>query len=76
MDGSSQHMLAGWYALDVMRKQSRKWDWVALMIDVHPDEFKSYRTRAAREKWVPIPGKHRNYEAAWDAMEQMLETRH
>ena len=31
---------AGWFALDVMRKEARKWDWVALMIDVHPDELK------------------------------------
>ena len=28
----------GWFALDVMRKDSRKWDWVARMVDVHPDE--------------------------------------
>jgi hypothetical protein len=25
---------AGWHPLDVMRKTSRKWDWVALMVDV------------------------------------------
>ena len=31
---------AGWFALDVMQKESRKWDWVALMVDVHPDELK------------------------------------
>jgi hypothetical protein len=24
---------AGWFVLDVMRKQARKWDWVALLID-------------------------------------------
>ena len=88
-----QHMLAGWHALDVMRKQSRSRDWVALMIDVHPDELKhclckiaflyvhpnEYRPdgrRTAREQWVPIPGKHRDHEAAWEALEQMLETRH
>ena len=53
-----QHMLAGWHILDVMRKQSRKPDWVALMIDVDPNEFTSGRVRATREKWVPIPGKH------------------
>jgi len=34
---------SGWFALDVMRKgNGRKWDWVALMIDVHPDELKDY----------------------------------
>lgn len=31
----------GWFALDVMRKHSRKWDWVALMVDVHPDDLRS-----------------------------------
>jgi hypothetical protein len=31
---------AGWFALDVMQKEARKWDWVALMVDVHPDELK------------------------------------
>jgi hypothetical protein len=23
---------AGWFALDVMRKEARSWDWVALMV--------------------------------------------
>jgi hypothetical protein len=84
---------AGWHALDVMREQSRKWDWFALVIDVHPDELKhclcktaflyvhpnEYRpdgSRIAQEAWVRVPGKHRNKEAAWDAVQQMLETRH
>jgi hypothetical protein len=31
---------AGWFALDVSRKRSRSWDWVALMVDVDPDELK------------------------------------
>jgi hypothetical protein len=31
---------AGWFVLNVMRKERRKWDWVAFMIDVHPDELK------------------------------------
>ncbi len=30
----------GWFALDVMRANSRKWDWVALMVDVEFDELK------------------------------------
>ena len=30
----------GWFALDVMRKKARKWDWVALMVDVDPDKLK------------------------------------
>jgi hypothetical protein len=31
----------GWFALDVMRKDERKRDWVALMVDVHPDDLKT-----------------------------------
>ena len=30
----------GWFALDVMREKPRKWDWVALMVDVDPDDLK------------------------------------
>lgn len=71
---------AGWFALDVMKgMDSRKWDWVALMIDVHPDELKEYRrygSRSAQEAWLRIPGKHRNKKAAWKALRDMLKTRH
>ena len=31
----------GWFVLDVMRKESPKWDWAALMVDVHPDDLKN-----------------------------------
>jgi hypothetical protein len=84
---------AGCHAIDVWRKQSRKWDWCALMVDVHPDELKHCMckiaflyvhpdeytpdgSRTAREAWLRIPGKHRNQEAAWDALQDLLETRH
>ena len=31
----------GWFALDVMKPENpRKWDWVALMVDVDPDDLK------------------------------------
>jgi hypothetical protein len=55
-----------------MRKEWRKWDWVALMIDVHLDDL----DRTTRHTWVRIPGKHRNKDAAWDALEDMIATRH
>jgi hypothetical protein len=81
---------AGWFALNVMRKEKRKWDWVALMVDVSPDELKhrlckiaflyvhpnDYKpdgSRTAREAWVVVPGKHRNAEAAWDAIQDAIE---
>jgi hypothetical protein len=66
---------AGWFALDVMRTASRKLDWCALMIDVDPDEHR-HGNRTAREAWVRIPGKHRNRDAACDALQDMMETRH
>jgi hypothetical protein len=83
----------GWFALDVMRKEKSKWDWVALTVDVHPDELKhclcktaflyvhpnEYKpdgSRIAREAWVHVPGKHRNHDAAWDAFQDMMATRH
>ena len=85
---------AGWFPLDVMKAgDGRKWDWCALMIDVHPDELKhclcktaflyvhpnEYKpdgSRTAREAWVRVSGKHRNKDAAWDALQDILETRH
>ena len=30
--------------------------------------------RTAKEAWVRIPGKHRNADAAWDAMQGMIST--
>jgi hypothetical protein len=41
--------------------------------------FGGYRPdgrRTAREAFVRIPGKHRNRDAAWDALEEILATRH
>jgi len=29
-----------------------------------------------QEAWLRIPGKHRSKEAAWDALRDLLETRH
>ena len=71
----------GWFTLAVMRKILRKWDWVAVMVDVNPDELKHRKylpgeRRTAREAWVRIPGKHRNEEAACVALENMIATRH
>lgn len=84
----------GWFALDVARTgNGRKWDWVALMVDVdpdelkhctckiaflyvHPDEYRPDGNRTAREAWLRIPGKHRNSEAAWAALQDFLATRY
>jgi hypothetical protein len=32
---------AGWFILDVMRQEGRRYDWAALMIDVEPDDLKN-----------------------------------
>jgi hypothetical protein len=83
---------AGWFPVNVMKAgDNRKWDWVALMVDVHPDELKhclcktaflfvhpdEYRPdpgRTAREAWVRVPGKHRNADAAWAALHEVITT--
>jgi len=67
---------AGWFALSVMRTEKRNWNWVALMIDVDPDAYRDGAFLTAREAWVRVPGKHRNWDAAWDAFEDMMATRH
>jgi hypothetical protein len=84
---------AGWFVLDVMRQEDRGRDWVALMVDIHPDELKNcicdfpalfyvnpkdYRAGGRRvlQCWVRIAGKHRGRNAAWDALEDMMATRH
>jgi hypothetical protein len=38
---------AGLFVLDVMRRKARKRDWVALMIDVPPDEHCSKRAQCS-----------------------------
>src|SRR5262245_55275675 len=68
---------AGWFALDVMLAAPRvRVHWVALMIDVDPDDFWAGRTNASGRCVVRIPGKHRTREAAWEAIEDMMATRH
>ena len=42
---------------------------------VHPDDYRP-GSRTARQCWVNIRGKHRNIDAAWDALEAMMATRH
>lgn len=67
---------AGWFALDVMKEQQRGQGWVALMIDVHPDEYPPDGSRSVRQAWLRVPGKHRNRDAALAALENMIATRH
>lgn len=84
----------GWFVLDVMKaKSTRKWDWVALMVDVDPDDLKNcvcefpallyvhpdqYQPgkRVAHQRWLDVPGKHRNRDAAWHALQDLMAARH
>jgi hypothetical protein len=73
---------SGWFVLDVMRNKARGRDWTALMADFDPDDYDPDDPNYvgppanAHDAWVRIPGKHRDRDAAWDALEQMMATRH
>jgi hypothetical protein len=43
---------------------------------VHSNEYRPDGSRTAREAWFRVPGKHRNKEAAWDALQDIIATRH
>jgi hypothetical protein len=39
----------GWFPLSICKQgPGRKWDWTALMVDVHPDELKHYHCGVSR----------------------------
>jgi hypothetical protein len=67
---------AGWFVLDVMRKKAHAREWVALMIDVHPNEYRAGFFLHTRECFVNIQGTHRSRDAAWDVLESLMATRH
>jgi hypothetical protein len=56
-------------------EKERGRDWAALM--VHPDDFWDHDSPApARQGWFRIPGRYRSRDAAWDAIRDMMATRH
>jgi hypothetical protein len=67
----------GWFVLDVMRTEWRSWDWVALIVDANPDcdDFTGPRPWDLA-CWIRIPGKHGNRDAAWEALGDLISTRH
>jgi hypothetical protein len=71
---------AGWFVLDVMPRGhgSLAQDWTALMVEVDPDELQNHYRAGFRTRqcWVPIPGKHSGRTSAWNALENMMATRH
>jgi hypothetical protein len=42
---------------------------------VDPKQYQPGQRRA-QQRWVNIPGKHKNRDAAYDALENMITTRH
>ena len=67
---------AGWHILDVRRRTNSRTLWAAIMINVPAEEHCSGQHPASSHVWVAVPGKHRTRDAAWDAFEDMLQTRH
>ena len=65
-----------WFVLDVMQRKMRGQDWVALMVDVDPCGPRSFLMRQRNERWLLIPGKHRNRDAAMAALDELNATRH
>lgn len=51
-------------------------DLEGLRLEFEVFEYKPDGSRTAREAWVRVPGKHRNHDAAWDAFQDMMATRH
>ena len=76
---------AGCFALAVAKIDENSWG--ALMIDVPPDQLQRLTAflyvdpdesdeYPVREAWLRVPGQHVSKEAAWDALQDMLATRH
>jgi hypothetical protein len=65
-----------WRVLTVMAYSDRSRDWVAVLVDVEPEEFQSSWNPRARVRYFRIPGKHRSRETAWCAFEDLIATRH
>jgi len=70
-----------WFVLDVMRREKRSWNWVALMVDYDPEDYDREDPDGMRppldskSAWVRVQGKHRNRDAAWDAFEQTMDSK-
>ena len=60
---------SSWAIIDVLRTRRHRGEWAALMCAdaEHP---------GTQWAWVAIPGTHRGWRQAWQAMGEALETRH
>jgi hypothetical protein len=68
-----ERVTAGWFVLDVMRKEARSRSWVALLLDVEPADFRA--GASGQSRWLEL-GKHKSRDDAWDHAEAVLATRH
>jgi hypothetical protein len=64
---------AGWLVLDVTRKEARSSSWVALLLDVEPDDFKA--GASGQPRWLEL-GKHKNLDGAWHHAKEVVATWH
>jgi hypothetical protein len=69
------HPPADWFVFEVLPENEGGQNWVAFLIDVPPDDFVLHR-RPARSGCFRIPGEHESRDAAWDALEDLMATRH
>ena len=65
---------AGWIVLNVYRREARSRDWTALVVNIHPHLCP--HPGALRQGLLPVPGRHEDRNAAWDALQNMMATRH
>jgi hypothetical protein len=51
-------------------------DWVGLFTDLDPGDRLLHADCTAREVWVRVSGSYPGSEAAWEALLDLMETRH
>jgi hypothetical protein len=72
---------AGWFALTVCPQGEQgapSEQWVGLITNTHPDQAQhDYRAgRVRRDAWLRVPGEYPDQDAAWEALLDLMETRH
>jgi len=69
----------GWIVLNIHPNEEEGLEWSAIVTDTDPDGDElawRFRDPANGNTFVRIPGRHETYEAACDAFEAMIATRH
>ena len=63
-----------WFIVDIMHKDDRGIDWVALLIDVDPDLF-AQESCSCKQRWLEF-GHHLSRDQAQLKAEDLVATRH